>query len=40
VTAGAAASTLDARVSFISTYGNTTIRNRRRCFKLTGVAAA
>ena len=34
------ASSVDARYSFITTYGNTTIRNRRRCFKLTGVAAA
>jgi hypothetical protein len=33
------ASSVDARYSFITTYGNTTIRNRRRCFKLTGVAA-
>ena len=34
------ASSVDARYSFITTYGNTTIRNRRRCFKLTGVAPA
>jgi len=34
------ASSVDARYSFITTYGNPTIRNRRRCFKLTGVAAA
>jgi hypothetical protein len=31
------AEALDARVSFITTYGNTTIRNRRRCFKITGI---
>ncbi len=36
----ASGSTLDARVSFITTYGNSTIRNRRRCFKLTGIAEA
>jgi len=36
----ASANALDARVSFITTYGNTTIRNRRRCFKLTGIAAS
>lgn len=35
-----ATSAVDARVSFITTYGNATIRNRRRCFKLTGVAEA
>lgn len=40
VNAGApAASALDARISFITTYGNATIRNRRRCFKLTGIAS-
>jgi len=33
----ATATALDARVSFITTYGNTTIRNRRRNFKLEGV---
>jgi hypothetical protein len=33
-------SSVDARYSFITTYGNTTIRNRRRCFKLTGITAA
>ncbi len=32
-----AANTIDARISFITTYGNTTIRNRRRQFKITGV---
>ncbi len=40
VTAGAGAPTakaLDARISFITTYGNSTIRNRRRCFKITGI---
>jgi hypothetical protein len=31
------ASTVDARYALITTYGNMTIRNRRRCFKLTGV---
>lgn len=35
-----ATSAVDARVSFITTYGNTVIRNRRRCFKLTGVTEA
>jgi hypothetical protein len=34
----ASATALDARVSFITTYGNTTVRNRRRLFKLTGIA--
>ena len=34
------ASAVDARYSFITTYGNMTIRNRRRHFKLTGVAEA
>ena len=34
------ASSVDARYSFITTYGNATIRNRRRCFKLTGIAKA
>ena len=32
-----AANTMDARVSFITTYGNTTCRERRRNFKVTGV---
>ncbi|HEX5015999.1 MAG TPA: phage major capsid protein [Actinomycetes bacterium] len=32
------ASSVDARYSFITTYGNMTIRNRRRCFKLTNVS--
>ena len=36
----ATANGLDARVSFITTYGNATIRNRRRCFKLTGISEA
>lgn len=35
-----ATSAVDARVSFITTYGNSIIRNRRRCFKLTGVSEA
>jgi len=35
-TGGAVA--VDARVSFITTYGNATIRNRRRCFKISGVS--
>ena len=34
------ANTIDARVSFISCYGNSTIRNRRRCFQLTGISEA
>ena len=34
------ASTVDARYSIITTYGNSTIRNRRRRFKLTGVSEA
>ena len=33
-----ATSAVDARVSLITTYGNACIRNRRRCFKLTGVS--
>lgn len=36
----ASAYALDARVSFISTFGEHTTRNRRRNFKLTGVAEA
>lgn len=32
-----AASTMDARVSFITTYGNTTTRERRRNFKVAGI---
>ena len=39
-TGSASASALDARVSFISTYGEHTTRNRRRNFKLTGIAEA
>jgi hypothetical protein len=35
-----AGSVLDARMSIITTYGNTTVRNRRRLAKLTGVTAA
>ncbi len=38
--AGGAGFGLDARVSFITTYGNTTVRNRRRLAKLTGVTSA
>jgi len=34
--AAPAANAIDARVSFITTYGNTTVRNRRRNFKITG----
>jgi hypothetical protein len=34
---GPAASTIDARVSFITTYGNMTTRERRRNFKITGM---
>jgi hypothetical protein len=36
----ASGNALDARVSFITTYGNSTVRNRRRCFKLTGISEA
>lgn len=36
----ASANALDARVSFITTYGNLTVRNRRRLFKLTGITEA
>ena len=36
----ASAYALDARVSFITTYGEQTIRNRRRNFKLTGITKA
>ena len=39
-TGAPAASSLDARISFITTFGNTTIRNRRRCFKLTNISEA
>jgi len=35
-----ATSAVDARVSFITTYGNSVIRNRRRCFKLHTVSEA
>ena len=35
-----AASALDARVSFITTFGEQTTRNRRRLWKLTGVTVA
>lgn len=35
-----ATSAVDARVSFITTYGEHTVRNRRRQFKLTGVTSA
>jgi len=35
-----AAQALDARVSFITTYGNTTVRERRRHFKITGATFA
>lgn len=31
---------IDARVAFITTYGNLTMRNRRRMFKLTGISEA
>lgn len=34
--ASPAANAIDARVSFITTYGNTTVRQRRRNFKITG----
>ena len=36
----ASAQALDARISFITTFGNLTMRNRRRLFKLTGVTEA
>jgi hypothetical protein len=36
----ATASALDARVSFITTFGNQTVRNRRRLFKVLGVTEA
>ena len=36
----ASATALDARVSFITTYGNQCVRNRRRLWKLTGVSEA
>ena len=36
----ASGNTLDARVSFITTFGNHTTRNRRRLFKLLNVTAA
>jgi hypothetical protein len=36
----ASANALDARVSFITTYGNHCTRNRRRLWKLTGVTEA
>lgn len=32
--------TVDARYAVITTYGNFTIRQRRRCFKLTGITEA
>ena len=34
--AAPAANAIDARVSFITTFGNSTVRNRRRLFKITG----
>ena len=36
--AAPAANAIDARVSFITTYGNTTTRQRRRNFKITGAS--
>lgn len=36
----ASATALDARVAFITTYGNLTTNNRRRLFKLTGISKA
>jgi hypothetical protein len=36
----ASATAIDARVSFITTYGNQTVRNRRRLFKILGVTEA
>lgn len=38
--AAPAANAIDARVSFITTFGNTTVRNRRRLFKITGATFA
>jgi hypothetical protein len=38
VPAAPAANAIDARVSFITTYGNTTTRQRRRNFKVTGAS--
>jgi hypothetical protein len=38
--AAPAANAIDARVSFITTYGNTTTRQRRRNFKITGATFA
>lgn len=35
-----ATNAVDARVSFITTYGNLTIRNRRRCFRLHTISEA
>jgi hypothetical protein len=35
-----AATALDASVAFITTFGNSVISNRRRCFKLTGIVKA
>jgi hypothetical protein len=35
-----AASALDASVSFITTFGNAVVNNRRRLFKLTGISKA
>ena len=40
VAAAPAANAIDARVSFITTFGNTTVRNRRRLFKITGATFA
>ena len=39
-TGASAADALDARVSFITTYGNQVTRNRSRLFKLLNVTAA
>jgi len=36
----ASATAIDARVAFITTYGNSTVSNRRRLFKLTGISKA
>lgn len=35
-----AANAIDASVAFITTFGNSVINNRRRCFKLTGISKA
>jgi hypothetical protein len=36
----ASAAAIDARVAFITTFGNAVVNNRRRLFKLTGISKA